>query len=145
MYFNLDVRDYGRRDEEQGDGGRWDYTWSEDHCYSYNGAYIVDTEDQWGDVALFPGETEPKKGDVLLLVIVDYDTGDSFGRESGRHTVLWAFTDLARAGRLVHLIDSNSRDKKTRVEFEGVEVYTGDWKGYFEYYNHCAIETVFIK
>jgi hypothetical protein len=45
----------------------------------------------------------------------------------------------------MHLIDSNSRDKKTRVEFEGVEVYTGDWKGYFERYNHCAIETVFIK
>lgn len=144
MNFNLDVRDYGRRDEEHGED-RWDYSWSEDHAYSYNGAYIVKDPDRWGDVALFPGEAEPKTGDVLLLVIVDYDSGDSFGREYGRQMVLWAFTDLERAGRLARLIESNSKEKETTGKFDGVDIYTGDWKGYFERYNYCTIETVFIK
>ncbi len=148
MNFNLDYRDYGRRDEERGDG-EWDYSWSEDHDYHYNGAHIV--EEGYSDVGLFPGEHEPRLGDRIFVVYVSYDSGDSFGNERGRRVHLWAFTDAERAARLCDLVTLDAEttpdydyDHKPLM-FEGVPISVNEWKGYFEHFNHADYESLEIK
>lgn len=149
MKFNIDYRDYGRRDEERYSEDAYDYSWSEDHSYDYNSMTIV--TDGYSDVALFPGEAEPKRGDTVHLVYVSYDSGDSFGREYGRHVQLWVFTNYERARALCDFIELDAKtapdydfDHKPQ-EFEGVPIATNEWKGYFEHFNCADTESVMIK
>lgn len=148
MNFNLVYRDYGSRDVEQGDD-EWDYEWTEDHSYDYEHAVIVTSG--YCEVSLFPGEEEVKKGDDLHVVYVSYDSGDSFGREYGRRTHLWAFKDKARAMRLADEIAKDARANpdydfdNEPMTFEGVPINTNEWKGYFEHFVRSDIETVTVR
>lgn len=89
-------------------------------------------------------------GIILHIVYVDYDTGDTFGHDSGQICILDAFTDFKKADKLVKAI---SGDYKNDPEYSstgyitvsGKEYYTGAWKGYFESMNYCSIETVMIS
>jgi len=149
MNFNLDYRDYGRREETQYGESRWEYEWREDHVYRYFGARI--TNEGYSDVSLFPGETEVKPGDDIYIVYVSYDSGDSFGRENGCRTHLWAFSNSAKAYRLVEAIrkdaaaNPNFNYEGKPLEFEGVPINTNEWKGYFEHFNYADVEAVVVK
>jgi len=148
MNFEIECRDYGHRNEEHGED-RWDYDWEERHAYFYGDAHIVDKG--YTDVGLFPGEREPGQNDTIYVVYVEYDTGDSFGREYGRREHLWAFTDADRASRLCELIMNDAEsypdydfDHKPLM-FEGVPTSTNTWKGYFEQFNYADLEPLEVK
>jgi len=149
MRFTIDVTDHGSRDDDGGDGSPYSHTWRENHSYNYKSASIA--EHQAFDVGLFPGDAAVEVGEEIHLVIVSYGTGDSFGRESGKHVVLWAFSDKVRAQRLVDALDEDDRtDSKylndhPPMEFDGVPICTNEWKGYFESYDGASIETLFVK
>lgn len=148
MYFEIEVKDYGHREENRGSGGDYDYDWSEYHDYHYRG--IRATENSY-DVGLFPGENGPRRGDDVFVVYVEYDSGDSFGNERGVRTHLWAFTNKDRARKLCAMIlrDADERPKYDfddgKITFEGVSINANEWKGYFERFCNCDIETLVLK
>jgi len=149
MKFDLDYSDYGYRDEDRNSNDEYDYSWSQDHCYVYECAYIV--ENGYTEVDLFPNEAEVEPGDDIHIVYVSYDTGDSFGRESGRRVHLWAFSDRKRAHQLADALTNDARanpdydfDHKP-FEFEGVPISTNEWKGYFEQFICADVETVLVR
>jgi hypothetical protein len=148
MNFELEYRDYSRRDEDRGED-QYDYSWSESHDYQYYGARIV--ENSYSDVSLFPGEREPRLGEMIYVVYVSYDSGDSFGYARGCRVHLWAFTDAERASRLCDLIDLDVKtspdydyDNKP-LDFEGVPIAVNTWKGHFEHFNCVDYESLEVK
>lgn len=141
MYFRLNstnYREYHRSGEEYGD-------WSESNDIDYKDAKVSDLG--YGDVALFPNQREPKRGEDIFVVGVSYSSGDSFGHGTGYHELLWAFTDGDLAFKLSDLLKKDSEDNPdynyksgNYVMFEGVKVGTSTWKGYFE-----SLERVFVE
>lgn len=140
MYFSLNsvnYREYYRSGETYGD-------WSESNSISYTSAKI--SEKSYGDVALFPGQREPKRGEDIFVVGASYSSGDSFGRGRGYHELLWAFTDGEAAFKLKDALEEDYREnsdynfKGNYIEFEGIKVGTSTWKGYFE-----SLEDVFVE
>lgn len=149
MDFNLNYRDYGGRDVDHYGDGDWDYEWTEHHIYDYRSASIV--KEGYSDVSLFPGDAEVEAGDDIHVVYVSYDSGDSFGREYGRRTHLWAFSDRKRAYLLAEALakdaDANPDYDFAHkpFEFEGVPVCTNEWKGYVEQFVSADVESLVVK
>jgi hypothetical protein len=150
MKFNIDITHSGDRGSESYSDDQYDYSWWEDHDYSYNGARIS-KGDKYGDVALFPGDAEVEAGDEIYVVHVSYDSGDSFGRSSNNRMHLWAFSDKARAERLCHTIEADATasphydfDNKP-LTFDDVPISCNDWKGYFETFRGATVETLVIR
>ena len=135
MYFNVKdictdnyTRDYT---EDYGE-------WSEENDHNLVSASI--SNDKYWDVALFPSEVEPTRGQDIYVVYVLYSSGDSFGHSSGNLVYIWAFTDPKKAYELSDLILTDyakqpdfSFDKNgNEFTFYGQTIYCGTWKGYFE-------------
>ena len=149
MKFNVDIKNFGSRDEDRHSDDPYDYSWSEDSDYSYGTARII-KDDRYGTVDLFPGEAEVQADDEIHVVHVSYDSGDSFGNSSNNRTHLWAFSAKARAQRLCQAIDVDAAagpegfDNKP-LTFDDVPVCCNEWKGYFETYRGAAVETIVIR
>jgi hypothetical protein len=150
MKFELIVNDHCERDHESHSDEPYDYSWSEDHDYSYNGARII-KDGKYGDVDLFPGEAEVEAGDEIYVVHVTYDSGDSFGNSTGNRVHLWAFSDKARAHRLCTTIEADATsnpdydfDNKP-LTFDDVPVSCNEWKGYFENFSGADVEILVIR
>lgn len=136
MQFRIDMTDH----VEYTQGGFDNYD-DEYHTYTYNHAVVTDRE--YGDVALFPGEVEPAVGDDIHLVVASFDTGDSLSSEYGHHTMLWAFTDAAKAEELKALVELDDvtcpEDQfHLKLEFEGVPI-ARCWAGYHESLNGAHV------
>lgn len=92
-------------------------------------------------------------GNILHIVYVSYDTGDTFGHDSGQICILDAFTDFKKAERLAKAVSGDYKNepgfsferKGNNLIVDGEEYYTGTWKGYFESMNYCSIETVMVS
>jgi hypothetical protein len=145
-YIRLDVKDFGRHEYATEKYGHWET----DHDYEYDGAYIIDKARS----GYFSGvvSEDLKIGDRVYVVIVSYDTGNSFGRERDVHVIIDMFADGETAGALVDLLTDDARDKPDPVfdgtgfvEFNGRKYATNEWKGYFEHFNRAFIEIVTIK
>jgi hypothetical protein len=150
MKFDIDIVHSGGRDEHRHSDDPYDYSWSEDHDYSYGTARII-KDGKYGDVDLFPGDAEVKAGDEIYVVHVSYDSGDSFGSSSNNRTHLWAFSNKARAERLCNIIDIDATtnsdydfDNKP-LTFDNVPINCNEWKGYFENFQAAAVETILIR
>lgn len=149
MNFNLNYTDHGGRCETRHSSDPYDYDWSEDHYYEYHNVSIV--KDGYSDLSLFPGESEVEAGDEVYVVYVSYNTGDSFGREDGCRTHLWAFSDRKRAYRLAEELAKDADAKPDYdfdhkpLEFEGVPISTNEWKGYFETFICADVEHLIVK
>jgi hypothetical protein len=148
MKFAVDIQETVYRNEDQHGDGEWDYSWTDDHNFSYNRARIVDTG---SNVDLFPGEAEVAAGNDIYVVYVSYDTGDSFGNSRGERVHLWAFSDKARAHRLCHAIEVDATaspdydyDHKP-LTFDDVPIPCNTWKGYFENFNGAEVETIAVR
>ncbi len=76
---------------------------------------------------------QPKLGQEVYVVCVRYDTGSTFGRVNGKGTVVGIYETLAEANKIKEQIDKD--------EFEGY----CEWKGYFENFQGCDIETMIIR
>lgn len=73
-----------------------------------------------------------KRGDTVYAVVVEYTTGDTFGRDGGQSKVLDVFTDPKEAADLAQRAEDH--DYSTDgfgFEHNGVDYYT-PWCGYFE-------------
>jgi hypothetical protein len=147
--FKLDYVDNGYHEVDRYGSDDYDYSWSTTHDYVYRCAFVADNG--YSDVSLFPGEQEPKIGDNIHVVYVCYSTGDSFGQDTGIHEHLWAFTDYSKADELALAICEDSRKKPDYdynhepLSFEGVSINPNNWKGYFERFEKCDIETLLLK
>lgn len=77
------------------------------------------------------------------LVVVNYDTGDSFGRDYGRIAFVHLFQDLAVAEKARDVILANDTSSVTIQWDSGKEenMYCC-WIGYFEEMNDCDIVPV---
>lgn len=92
-------------------------------------------------------------GDTVHIVYVEYDTGDTFGRDSGQVIILDVFRDFTKAQDLVNRIYGDSKSNRefsfdndgNYIEVNGKSYYTGTWKGYFESFTSCNIETVMVR
>jgi hypothetical protein len=150
MKFRINTEDLVDRDEVRHGTDQYDYSWREDHHYSYNGAVIV-VDSTYGDIELFPREEEVGAGDEIHVVYVEYDTGDSFGISRGNRSHLWAFADKTRAQALVDAIQADHATNPDYdfdngpMKFDGVPINCNEWKGYFEHLRRVAIETIVVR
>lgn len=124
-----------------------------DEPYSYRGATdgrVVDVQVQttdtpanesWYGDAVFAIDAEI--GDTVYAVVVDYSTGDTFGRDGGYYQVLDVFTSDEDAVNLRQLAEeyddaSNGRVFRDDLTYKGKKYYAA-WVGYFEYTNEIAV------
>lgn len=75
-------------------------------------------------------DVDARPGDVVYVVVVDYESGDTFGRSGGKYTILDVFTDAKEA---IGLVDAAAAVPKSTFQFtyNGKDYYA-DWVGYFE-------------
>jgi hypothetical protein len=108
---------------------------------SYDGR-VVDVEVQKTDLPV----EEKWYGDSVFeidTVVVDYSTGDTFGRDGGYYQVLDVFEDPNQAQELKRLAEAYTHDYGKRVQqsqltYLGKKYYAG-WLGYFECVNEIAV------
>lgn len=99
-----------------------------------------------------------EEGTDYYLVYVNYDTGDSFGYDTGQICYVDLFKSKEKAKALVDAIHENyeserwptkkqSKPQPTQLDYvrdDGsvVTCYTGTWRGYFERMNYVEMEVV---
>lgn len=135
------------RSEEQYGDGRYDYSWEEN--YSSDLKYILLDSRDSDDYSRYESidvDFTPKIGDELYVVVVNYDTGDSFGRAYGRISIVDVFDDQEKANAFARYItdDAKRNSKKYSFEFLGREVHAC-WKGYFESFNYADVYPLSIR
>lgn len=100
--------------------------------------YGIKLSDEYFDISV---PFEVNKGDIVHLVYVSYETGDSFGHESGRHEYIAAYKTKEEAEKVVNLLINDFYYTKERnkgyLELPlgngGTFTYsTSTYKGYFE-------------
>ena len=74
-----------------------------------------------------------KAGDVIYVVYVRYETGNSFGTSYGRWKILGVHSDLSDAQKELESINDGTHPDK----------YV--WTGYFESLEHCDIQAMVIN
>lgn len=135
MYFNV-IYNHERWYKNKSDG-----SWDADNSYDYQ--CIVKSNDSRFDVVLFPKETEPKSGDEVYLVVVNYSSGDQFGSESNIHEMLCAFTDQTKAIEFVKVVYEDYCDypssKYDPINFNGFHILCYSWKGNFKKLNDVEV------
>lgn len=150
MYFKLDTEEDKSGWSDPGTGN-WDHSYEEDIDETIVG--ISEAEDgKYWDVALFPGEAEPKLDDRVHIVTVVYSTGDSFGSTSGCTEHVFAFTDAEKAFKLQDLLKKDYKDKPeynfgkggNSFDFYGVKINAYTWKGYFERVQRVEITSLHL-
>jgi hypothetical protein len=109
--------------------------WNEIYDSEVTGVSLVkpDFENytQYEEIEL--GDVEVKEGDTIFVLSMDYDTGDSFGREEGRMEILWAFTDHYEAKEAARCVEQNKKEYSIKFETErGVITMSNPGYGYFE-------------
>lgn len=139
-----------------------DDKWSSDSTSTdvhIKGVEFVGEDEYWDLVVPFA----PKSGEEYFLVYVNYDTGDSFSHHAGHVMYLDLFKSAALADELAKKIKEdtsrpydfsspkkgqNSRPNTVQYKWDDgqtVDCYTATWKGYFETFNHVAVESVSVK
>jgi len=128
--------DYGTYHREEVEGS--DYAeWRDDKDINYLGLHR--TDNKHAEAVDF----EPVLGSEYFLVYVDYDTGDSFGRSYGNHSIVGIFETAKEAYEIRQMIEDDMKtgaDKFGSLPYKGRDcIYTGTWKGYFENFNSCEV------
>ncbi len=123
--------------------------------YSYRGetggsvtnvvAYLEETERQYygdGHGKVIEGAAP---GDTVYAVVVEYTTGDTFGRDGGQSKVLDVFTDAAEAAALAQRAEEhNYNTDGFGFTHNGVDYYT-PWCGYFESLDKIEVWDIQIR
>lgn len=125
--------------------------------HSIRGIEVVDDSSYYDLTVSF----KVSPGEQYYLVYVNYDTGDSFGRDEGR--VEWI--DLFKSAELADdLAKKIAEDKRQYPNFfsnneegtwshqltytldngEEASLYTATWKGYFEHFNYVEVVPVSV-
>lgn len=93
---------------------------------------------------------KPKPGEVVYVVVALYETGNTFGRESGCVSIVAAFNNADDATELARLIRDNAsgNDKYPYdydVELNDKKYSTSAWTGYFERLESVFVETEIVR
>lgn len=94
-----------------------------------------------------PVNFEPVPGHAVFIVTVPYSTGDTF-QNSERIQAVAAFDDSNKAFDLLSLINKDNEENPRSFEsisYDGLTIYLGDWKGYFEHLQNVDIQTVMLQ
>lgn len=129
-----------------------------DEPYNYRGtttasldeirASIGDWKGDWHHAReTVPANFDPKElvRGPIYVVLVHFDTGDTFGSD-GRIYSVAAFETDEKASELCRLIEKNEEvNGYDEIVFENVSIYPGPWKGYFEHINYIESRMVILE
>jgi hypothetical protein len=82
-------------------------------------------------------------GDLVHVVVVVYQSGDTFGLDGGHTKVLDAFTDVGEAAALRVAVRAHGKSD-FRMKHNGQEYYC-PWAGYFEHVESIHVWGVTVK
>lgn len=103
--------------------------------YSNAAPSYIEKEDKYPDVL---STYDCENGDVVILVWIEYSTGDSFGKpDRGSAEAIGVFTDMKAAKELKNHITKQADDNKDGycIKTSDGQVFQSDyapWNGYFE-------------
>ena len=92
-----------------------------------------------------------KAGEPVFVLYMTYDTGDSFGRATGKGEVIWVFKDpmLAMKAKQQWQEENDKRDPEFSITFEvdGGETVTqsNPAAGYFENVGYIDVATFLVN
>lgn len=118
----------------------------------YNGlrVYLDRYPDEWAGYCTqeFYVNYSVTPGSAVFPVVVRYSTGDTFGRNDGNISVVGVYQNAVTASEIEHAIWDDYREHGgdfTTLKVAGEEIYTGTWKGYFEYLEDVFVETELVR
>lgn len=88
--------------------------------------------DSW-IVETFEMHSPVKVGDELFLVVVRYDTGDTFGKTYGEYIFVGLYEDYEEVDRVEKSIKDNSHER------------SGAWTGYFDTYRYTEVHAMKVR
>lgn len=93
-----------------------------------------------------------KRGQVVYVVLANYDTGDTFGRDYNKTKVVEVFTSADDAHNLVKIINNQRADYSSdgKIDrnynfFYKNKQYYKFWEGYFESLNGARYESIQVR
>ena len=125
--------------------GSWSETWD----FRVTGVSLS-SRDRWNEEKL-GCLVDIKAGDTVFVLLMTYDTGDSFGRAYGRGEVIWVFkdADLAMKAKAKWQAENEKRDPDYSIEFEvdsGKTVkQSNPASGYFENVGYIDVQTFLVN
>jgi hypothetical protein len=80
----------------------------------------------------------------IFVVIVDYNTADSYTSDCGKYSVIDAFSTREKAEALVEIMETSDSEPFSYVNDFGETIKVGwsPWVGYFETINHTSVYKV---
>lgn len=123
--------------------------WREEYDFRVKGVSLT-SRDRWGEEKL-GCLVDVKAGDPVFVLYMTYDTGDTFGRASGKGEIIWAFKDsaLAMKAKAQWEEENNKRDPEFSIEFEvdgGEKVrQSNPAAGYFENVGYIEVDTFIVN
>lgn len=144
-----ETNEWVTRDADPDD--KWDHG---DTAGSVSNVYAEltdEAEGEWsyhGELVKELGNLKP--GDTVYAVVVDYESGDTFGRSGGYAQVMDVFDDMATAeGLYRECVAYHERDKRAAKVVQGVQFlgrdYYVSWDGYFESVNDIEVWQLVIR
>lgn len=124
-------------------------SWSESYDFRVTGVSLTSRE-RYGEEKL-GCLVDVKAGEPVFVLYMTYDTGDTFGRATGRGEIIWVFKDagLAMAAKAKWEAENEKRDPEFSIEFEadgGIDVRQGNpAAGYFENMGFIEVATFLVN
>lgn len=131
-----------RSDEEYGD-------WRENYNFGVEGVSLT-SRNRYGEEKL-GCLVDVKAGDVVFVLYMTYDTGDTFGTAKGQGEIIWVFKDanLAMKAKDLWTKENDKRDPEFSIEFEvdgGQKVkQCNPAAGYFENVGYIDVATFLVN
>lgn len=122
------------------------YSGREDEHTTVEGVTVIRDDKSYDKVSF-----EPVDGNIVYVVLVRYQSGDTFGTTYGNYEVMNVFDNPLDAQELAEAVDRDAdktdiHDNIDRLfEFEhNGKTYYKAWAGYFERYEGVEVHTVRI-
>lgn len=130
-------------DFHQGDGGRWDYSWSKTSEFEVVGAFLNKPEGyEYETFSL-----DFQLGEEAFVFSVIYSDGDTFGHSVGNGEVVWVFKTKEQADKAETLFWENRKAYSIEFENEDGEKITlsNPGSGYFETLDEVRIDRAIVQ
>lgn len=124
-------------------------SWSESYSFGIDGVSLTSRnrydEEKLGCLV------DVKAGEPVFVLYMTYDTGDTFGRASGKGEVIWVFKDamLAMKAKQQWSEENDKRDPEFSITFEvdGGKTVTqsNPAAGYFENVGYIDVGTFLVN
>lgn len=131
------------------DGKDWG-SWDASYSFEVHGVYLPDAKGQYYGQGEETRITIPGivvEGQEIYLLIMRWGSGDSFGSDTGRGEVIWAFTDRLVAAQAMMEYRAKGSEFSIKINIEnGSEVTLHNpAAGYFERLEDLYIDTFKVQ